>query len=44
VSEGAGTQVKDKLSLDDEAYVGMGRPGYPDFTRQPIERFIKGDA
>ena len=44
VSEGAGTLVKDNLSLQEEAYVGLGRSGYPDFTRQPIERFIRGDA
>ena len=44
MSEGAGTLVKDNLSLQEEAYVGLGRSGYPDFTRQPIERFIRGDA
>jgi hypothetical protein len=39
-SQGEGTLVGEQVSAKEAAYQGMGRPGYPDFDRTAIERFI----
>jgi hypothetical protein len=41
VAQGEGTLVKDNVAEKTMAYQGMGRKGYPDFTRERLERFME---
>jgi hypothetical protein len=40
ISKGNATQVSNNVSEGPISYGNFGKPPYPDFTREPLERFM----